>query len=597
MKFSVIIPVYGTEKYLSRCLESLRAQTDRDFEVIVVDDASPGDCAGAVRPFGYSVRYIRHARNRSAFQARATGIVAAKGDYVVPVDPDDYLMPETLAKLRAVIDRESPDVISYWIDYDDGRKTYPHWCRHAAATVTGAEALRELAEHRYFTGVASKAFRRETLLAAVRDLGDSGALYVNTGDDYLMLVPTLLRSARVSFLDYAGYRYFVNEQSTSFSWRTQGGYDRAFAQLRQAGELIRRAACRADVPTAVRADVESVIAGVESWFAGSQRTRSNDKVAFWSFVFVLGVVMIHCVWTPESTVGRLSVALFKDTLARLAVPFFFACSGFFLARHFDESGWWRREVRKRLRTLALPYVIWLLVLVAVMYAETHKLLGPGAFGLNPCRMPALSPLWYIRCLMMFTVLSPAFKFLIDRGRHWMLFLSYGVLLAFTAATHLCNLTDVNGVGGFFYYGFSLEGLFYFLGGMYVQRHWKGALSRVASVSLLTVGCAMIALRVWLAYRGVTVWIGYRCLVTPLVLVGIMGVPAPLRLPDFLKGCVFPIFLVHGVVLAAMRCWGGTYHACNPWLEFAAGVSVPILFCNFLRRVAPRVSGILFGGRA
>lgn len=50
MRFSVVIPVYGTERFLPRCLNSLKAQTDRDLEVIGVDNCSPGDCAEVVGP-------------------------------------------------------------------------------------------------------------------------------------------------------------------------------------------------------------------------------------------------------------------------------------------------------------------------------------------------------------------------------------------------------------------------------------------------------------------------------------------------------------------------------------------------------------------
>jgi len=290
LKYSIVIPVYNTEEFLPRCLDSLKAQTDRDFEVIVVDDCSPGDAGrSGIAPYQvgdagrsesahyqaeeivkrYDARFkcVRHATNRSAFQARCTGVAAAKGDYVVPVDPDDYLLPETLAKLRAVIERESPDLVSYWIDYDDGRKTYPHWCRHPAATVTGAEALRELVEHRYFTGVASKAFRREPLLRALRALAAPEETYVNTCDDFLMLVAVLVESGRVAFLDYAGYRYYVNEGSTSFSWRTRAGFRRAQDQMHLVGELLRRRAGRADVSPAVRSLVSEAVAGIEEWFA------------------------------------------------------------------------------------------------------------------------------------------------------------------------------------------------------------------------------------------------------------------------------------------------------------------------------------------
>lgn len=271
MRFSIVIPAFRTERFLPRCLDSLIAQTDGDFEAIVVDDYSPGDagCCSVqeiLSKYDSRFRCLRHAKNRGAFQARCTGVAAAKGDYVVPVDPDDYLMPETLAKLREAIDREMPDLVSYRMAYDNGKKVYDHWCHHPNATVSGIEALRELSEHKYFTGVASKAFRRETLLAAMHDLNAPKEFYANTCDDFLMLVPMLMKSERVSFLDFVGYRYFVNGNSTSFSWKKVGGFLRARRQTHQVGRLILRTARRADVSPTLRGLVETSVSVVERWF-------------------------------------------------------------------------------------------------------------------------------------------------------------------------------------------------------------------------------------------------------------------------------------------------------------------------------------------
>ena len=273
MRYSFVLPVYGTEKYLPRCLDSIFAQTERDFEVIVVDDCSPGNCAEAVARYGDRVRYVRHDRNRSAFQARMTAVRAARGEYVVPVDPDDYVMPELLARLDGTIGASRPDMISYWIDWDDGRKVFPHWCRHPAGEMTGAAAIRELAEAKFMNGVATKAFRRETWLRAVAALAAPDDLYVNTADDYLVLLPVLMISERVAFLDYAGYRYFVNSESTSGTWKTQEGYNRACSEVRQVKDLVLEMANRRLADDPVLADVRSAVAGLERFFAAQAPDR------------------------------------------------------------------------------------------------------------------------------------------------------------------------------------------------------------------------------------------------------------------------------------------------------------------------------------
>ena len=267
MRFSFIIPVYGTERFLPRCLDSILAQTERDFEIVVVDDCSPGDCAEIVKAYGDSVRYIRHEKNRSAFQARLTAVREAKGEYVVPLDPDDYITPELLERASALIARTCPDVVSYWIDYDDGRKVFPHWCRHAEAVISGIEAIRELGEGKFATGVATKILRRDLLLRAVALLPHAEEYYVNTSDDFLMLIPLLLLCDRVAFLEYAGYRYFMNEASTSFSWSGIDGLRKAVSQIGVVHDALRKVMVAQDWGDEARTDVEGLLGRMESWFA------------------------------------------------------------------------------------------------------------------------------------------------------------------------------------------------------------------------------------------------------------------------------------------------------------------------------------------
>lgn len=267
MMFSFVIPVYNTEAFLPRCLDSIRAQTDSDYEIIVADDCSPGNCAEVLKPYGDAVRHVRHETNRSAFQARCTGVCAAKGDYIVPVDPDDYVMPELLARLRATLASETADVVSYWMEYDDGRRITPHWCRHASGSMSGSEAVRELADRKLFTGVASKAIRRSVWLEVLDALPIAKDAYVNTSDDYLVLMPALLTSRRVAFLDYVGYRYFVNPESTTGGWQTPEGLRRGCEQTRLVVDAVEALAAKlAGADPAVLADVRRSTAGLERFF-------------------------------------------------------------------------------------------------------------------------------------------------------------------------------------------------------------------------------------------------------------------------------------------------------------------------------------------
>ncbi len=72
-ELSVIIPVYNTEKYLNRCLDSVFRQSLRQIEVIVVDDCSPGDTEAVLAPYleAYAnLKYFRHEKNKGLYLAR-----------------------------------------------------------------------------------------------------------------------------------------------------------------------------------------------------------------------------------------------------------------------------------------------------------------------------------------------------------------------------------------------------------------------------------------------------------------------------------------------------------------------------------------------
>lgn len=93
-KISFIVPVYGTEELLGRCLRSIQDQTLEEFECIVVDDASPGDPAAVMEQVvGSDGRFclVRHDENRGLYQARSTGAGLARGLYLAHVDSDDYI--------------------------------------------------------------------------------------------------------------------------------------------------------------------------------------------------------------------------------------------------------------------------------------------------------------------------------------------------------------------------------------------------------------------------------------------------------------------------------------------------------------------------
>jgi glycosyltransferase involved in cell wall biosynthesis len=112
-RVSVIIPTYNAEKYIAKTIQSVLNQTYQDFEVLVIDDASPDRSVAVCRQFKDSrIRVISQA-NRGLPGARNTGIRAAKGEFIAFLDADDIWLPEKLEKHVQQLDQRPEVGISF----------------------------------------------------------------------------------------------------------------------------------------------------------------------------------------------------------------------------------------------------------------------------------------------------------------------------------------------------------------------------------------------------------------------------------------------------------------------------------------------------
>lgn len=112
VKVSVVIPSYNSARYVVAAVESVLAQTFRDFEILVIDDGSTDETKEVLKKYGDVVRYL-YKPNGGVSKARNYGIEKARGKYVAFLDADDLWMPEKLEKQVALLESNADAGLSY----------------------------------------------------------------------------------------------------------------------------------------------------------------------------------------------------------------------------------------------------------------------------------------------------------------------------------------------------------------------------------------------------------------------------------------------------------------------------------------------------
>lgn len=120
---SVIVPVYKVEPYLRRCIDSIRCQTYRNLQIILVDDGSPDNCGAICNEYTkIDSRIITiHQKNEGLSGARNNGLLFAKGDYIAFVDSDDWIHPTMYQTLIDMIEENDLDMARCSIIETDGK--------------------------------------------------------------------------------------------------------------------------------------------------------------------------------------------------------------------------------------------------------------------------------------------------------------------------------------------------------------------------------------------------------------------------------------------------------------------------------------------
>ncbi len=203
-KATVIVPVYNVEAYLEKCVQSILAQTEPDFELLLVDDGSTDHSGALCDQLAQKDPRIQviHQKNQGLGGARNTGIQAAAGDWVLLVDSDDWIEPELLEKTLEAGLREEADLVMFGFRSVDEQGNTLQTFVEDVPTDQGLT----LKDHPDLLMTAPSAWRR---LYRRELLSRTGILYPpRVWYEDIRTTPKLLAAAsRVVFLSYVGYDY------------------------------------------------------------------------------------------------------------------------------------------------------------------------------------------------------------------------------------------------------------------------------------------------------------------------------------------------------------------------------------------------------
>ena len=231
-RVSVIVPVFNAEKYLSKCIDSVLLQTCQELELILVNDGSTDRSEEIINTYIHDDRvlYLKH-ENQGVSAARNLGLSHASGEYIIFVDSDDYLVPDSL-DMRIEKAKTTDLLISNFYKVKDaGVKEKEKYIKEEK-NISVVEALRTISPKstiEYQGYLWNKVFRGE-IIKKNGILFDSSVAY---GEDRLFIGQYITCCDNISLDTEAVYCYRLNDGSVmaSFYTITQKNYEKVKSEI------------------------------------------------------------------------------------------------------------------------------------------------------------------------------------------------------------------------------------------------------------------------------------------------------------------------------------------------------------------------------
>lgn len=202
-KVSVVVPVYNSEKYIGKCLDSILNQTYNDFEILIINDGSKDNSQQVIDEYKtkFPDKIISiHQKNKGVAITRNESIKKANGQYIMFVDNDDFLDRDYIETFVSEIEKGSFDIV-----LGGYRRTNEN------NKIIKSLKLQDTEWSKFMIMAPwAKIYRKKYLLE-----NNIEFLSVNIGEDIYFNLKAILMSERIKIIDYIGYNWFFNTKSVS----------------------------------------------------------------------------------------------------------------------------------------------------------------------------------------------------------------------------------------------------------------------------------------------------------------------------------------------------------------------------------------------
>lgn len=211
LKISVIVPIYNMEELMRKCLDSVLAQTFKDYECLLIDDGSTDGSPAICDEYATKDSRFKafHKPNGGLSDARNFGLAHAQGEYTIFFDPDDWVDDECLTDMYAKAQETDADMVMCDLYYNDRyRQTY---CKQEPTSLNHYDVLKDLITGRVFGFTVTKLIRRSlySLYHLEFPIGMYGC------EDQYTICELLKNNVRIAYLPYAYYHYMFYRNSSA----------------------------------------------------------------------------------------------------------------------------------------------------------------------------------------------------------------------------------------------------------------------------------------------------------------------------------------------------------------------------------------------